>query len=363
MRSEDIQRITASRLRSARACKRLHHIEYDLAIRPVEEQEVLRFGTLVHRSLEAWWRAQLEHRSQDEWLDVALEQLAGADPFDAAKARVLMVAYHVRWKDEPYEVLAVEAEFKTPLRNPETGAKSRTWMLAGKIDAIVRDPRDGLTKVVEHKTTSENIEPGSEYWRRLRMDGQVSVYFDGGAALGHTIDACVYDVIAKPAQRPSQVPVVDEDGAKIVLDRDGNRVRTKDGKKWRETASAADGFILLTRPETPEEYEARLTEAVAAAPEKYLGRGDIVRLEAELDEARYDMWQTAREIREGQVANRFPRNPDACVRYGRTCPFFDVCTGVADLHDPHRFTRLNDAHPELAGSDAEAMPKEEALTP
>ncbi|HEX5659817.1 MAG TPA: hypothetical protein VFX59_21630, partial [Polyangiales bacterium] len=52
-------------------------------------------------------------------------------------------------------------------------------------------------------------------------------------------------------------------------------------------------------------------------------------------------------IREAELANAHPRNPDSCQRFGRTCGYFDVCTGVASLDDPSRFTRVDNVHPEL----------------
>ena len=49
-----------------------------------------------------------------------------------------MTGYHTRWIDDAHEALAIEAEFETDLTNPETGAKSRTFALAGKLDGVVR---------------------------------------------------------------------------------------------------------------------------------------------------------------------------------------------------------------------------------
>lgn len=352
--------MTTTRLKTGRACKRLHHVEYDLGYRPAIDAQELRFGDLLHRGMEAWWRAYKAGLSEDALLDAALAALGvEADAYDRAKAVAMLTGYHYRWKDEQYEVLFIEERFETQLINPETGAASRTWRLGGKVDVIVRDLRDGLTKLLEHKTSSEDITPGSEYWRRLRMDSQVSIYFDGSVALGTPVQEAVYDVLFKPTQKPSQVPVLDDDGVKIVLDANGERVRTKDGKKWRESASSADGYVLQTRLETPEEYQARILDAIAEAPEKYFQRGQVVRLEAELDEHRFDVWQTAKEIREGQVAERYPRNPDACTRYGRTCWLFDVCTGADTLTNAARYRKSQHIHPELALGQTAERPKEE----
>jgi hypothetical protein len=233
-----------------------------------------------------------------------------ADPFDLARAEAMLRGYDARWSEERYEVLAVEAEFRAPLVNPETGAASRTWQRGGKIDAIARDSA-GRVLIVEHKTASEDISPGSAYWRKLRMDGQVSGYFLGADALGFPAEACLYDVLGKVALRPYQP------------------------SKRR------------TEPETPEEFRARCIEAICAEPDSYFRRGEVVRLQAEAEEALFDDWQTAQQMREAQRLGRFPRNPDACMKWGRACDFFDVCAGEGSIDDPSRFRRSEHVNPEL----------------
>lgn len=236
------------------------------------------------------------------------------EPFDLAKAQAMMVGYDSRWGSESYETLAVEVEFRAPLINPETGMPSRTWQRGGKIDAIVRDLSTGRVLIVEHKTSSEDIGPGSTYWRKLRMDGQVSGYFLGAAALGFEAEACLYDVLGKPAQRPYKI------GAKRKAD------------------------------ETPEEYRARVSDAIAAEPFAYFQRGEVVRLAGEMDDALYDDWQTAQQLREAERIGRFPRNPDACFKWGRACDYFDVCTGETTLDNPLQFRR-SVASPELQAAN------------
>lgn len=344
-----MQLLTTSQMKAERACPRLQRIEYGLGYRPILAADVLRFGTLNHDGLEAWWLAAMKGIAGDERLALTLAAVQGeADPFDRVRAEELLRGYHYRWQDEPYEVLAVEQQFEADLVNPATGAKSKLFRLGGKIDAVVRDLRTGQVLIVEHKTSSEDISPGSEYWKRLRMDGQVSIYFAGARTLGHDVAGCLYDVLGKPGLRPSNVPLVDEGGVKIVLDAAGERVRTKDGKKWRESADSASGYVLQTRPETPEEFRGRLVQAISAEPDRYYSRGEVVRLEAELTEWQYDVWRLAQQIREEQRAGFAPRNPDSCVRYGRTCPFFPVCSGEGSLDDATRYRRITQTHEELS---------------
>jgi hypothetical protein len=342
--------LTSTRLKTARKCKREHRIKYELGYRPLHDSEELFFGILIHLCLEAWWLA-VQRGQLAIALDFALGALAKAkaDQWDKARAEAMVRGYDARWSDEAqsYEVISVEQRFETDVINPATGAKSQTWRLGGKLDVLLRDKRDGRARFMEHKTSSEDLSPGGGYWQRLRMDGQVSIYFDGAKALGHDVSACIYDVLGKPQQRPLQVPVLDEHGNKIVLNEKGERVRTGQGK-WRQTADKEQGFALQTREETPAEYLLRIVEAIAANPDKYFGRTEVVRLEAELDEARTDIWAIAKSLREDELSARAPRNPDACERFGRMCPFFDVCTGAASLDDARLFRRSSTVHPELA---------------
>ena len=268
------------------------------------------------------------------------------DAYDLALCEEMLRGYDVRWADQPWEVVSVEQEYRTALVNPETGAASKTWQRAGKIDALVRNRRTGLLYLCEHKTSSEDIGPGSDYWMALTLDPQVSGYYDGARELGYDVVGCLYDVLGKPKLTPKQIPVV-EDGCKVVLDAAGQRVRTKDGKKWRETADAAEGHRLVTRTETVEEYAARVRSAIAEDPDRYYQRGEVVRLEREEWAYRADAWATGKAIRQAQVTGLWIRNPDACKRWGRRCEFFGLCTGTEDASDTTKWTRREWKHPEL----------------
>ena len=312
--------LTNSEMSTRRRCPREHHIAYELGYRPREDAESLRFGRAFHVGLEAWWKGL--------GLDAAIEAATeGTDPYDAAKLRVLLRGYDARWSSERHDVAGVEVEFRAPLINPDSGAASRTFALGGKIDVLLE------RGFVEHKTTSEEIGVGSTYWRRLTLDPQVSTYYAGAKALGHEVDHCVYDVIRKPALRPLRATPEE------------SRKYNKDGRL--HAAQRAED-------EAPEEYEARLTEEVAANPDRYYQRGQVVRLESEEHEARLDAWQLARAIRESEIQGAHPRNPDACMRYGRICSYFDVCCGTASLDDEGRFVRVEHVHQELSAEASNA---------
>ena len=340
-----MQILTNSQRNCYGECPRKHSLRYEQGIAPAHTSEALAFGTLMHEALEAWW---ITHGDLDAAILVLQVEAIKpeADPFRLALARALMRGYHERWAGDlmTMEVVAVELEYRAPLLNPATNGISRTFELAGKIDAIAK-LADGTLAIVEHKTTSESIDPASDYWPLLSIDGQVSGYYLGAQALGYAVETCLYDVIAKPGIRPSNTPILDTDGLKIVLDANGERVRTKDGKKFRESGSSADGYVLQTRPETPEEFEIRLNVNITA---DNFARRLVYRTESDMLDYLSDMWAVAANIREAENANRWPRNPRSCKNYGG-CSFFPICSGMASADDQSQYI-VKPAHEELSMS-------------
>lgn len=379
-RSAVLELLTESRGQVARRCLREEHLRYVEGIVPASTADVLRFGTLWHHGQEAWWRAVGAGRADEAIVDAigALQDHATeeTDAYELARAEVMMEGYDARWRGEQLEVIAVEAEFRAPLLNPETGAASRTFQRAGKVDVIVRDAT-GRVFIVEHKSSSEDIGQGSSFWARLRMGGQAAGYIRGAESLGHQIDGVVYDVARKPDLRPLKAtpvaerqytkpkfkqcpeckkknpaplphsyPVEGDQSQSCQEDPDGGprRICTDPGGRLYATMRDTD--------ETVDEYRERLRAAVAADPDKYFQRGLVVRLEAQLAEADGEMWQLGQTLREHHRLQLAPRNTDACQRYGSTCTYFSICAGEASPDDG-QFRRLSWPHPELTeGHDA-----------
>lgn len=300
---DTLRLISHTELTTFLRCQREHHFRYVVRRAPAETSEALRFGKL--------WSVFLEHREQADWL-AKITPLA-ADAYELARCTALALGYLERWRGESLETLAIEAEFAMPITNPETAHASRTFALGGRLDRVCRDRSTGEVVLVESKTTSEEIGYGADYWRRVStVDPQVSTYYPGARALGFDVARCVYDVARKPALRP--LKATPEEARKY----------TKAGALY---ASQRD------RDETPEEYFERVAAAIAEDPNKYYARGDIVRLERDEREHASDVWHTARLIRESELLNRHPRNPNSCKRFGRYCGYFPVCSGEARIED------------------------------
>lgn len=269
------------------------------------------------------------------------------DAYTQARAKVLLTVYREQWhaKWQGYDILDVESEFRFPLLNPDTESPSRTFDEAGKMDVLVRHRGTQRLAVVEHKTTSESVTPDSDYWDRLRMDTQCSKYFLAASRSGQEVSGVIYDAISKPGQRPCQIPTLDPEGFKIVLDAQGQRVMTKDGKKPRETGDTEKGWVVQGRIETPDEFEARLLKVLRAEPHEYFAQREVPRLDSDILEYMNDAWAMSQQLLYARNKNLWPRNPQACKQFS-TCEFFDLCCGRANV-DGIRFRKREKVHAEL----------------
>ena len=212
----------------------------------------------------------------------------------------------------------VERQFELPLTNPDSGKPSRAFLLAGKIDAIVKMP-DGRLAVLEYKTAGEDISPDSEYWLRLRCDGQISLYVIAARALDFDVATVLYDVTRKPT-------------------------------------------IRLRQNETPQQYGQRLLDDIATRPDFYYARREIPRLEDDLAEYGAEVWQQAQQLLE--VRRRADRLPDPSRAWFRNagrwtcgwCDFAPLCLNGVRVAPgsptPCGFQILSDPNPELEGATA-----------
>jgi len=338
--------LTHTSMQTARACLRRYHYRYNLRLARDREAQALRLGAAVHVGLAAW------SNSDPDYLTKALAGYADvpewADPLaweiEAEIVCRLLQGYAQFYADDPLEYVEIERAFAMPLTNPETNADSRTFHLAGKRDGIVR--WEGRTMVLERKTCSEDICPESEYWLRLRIDPQISLYALAARNDGHNVSGVLYDVIRKPTIRPSQVPELDENGLKIVVDETtGERAMNKNGTPRQ---SAGQGLRLVARTETAEEFGTRLAADILARPEHYYARREIPLLEDHLAEFRDDAWQQGQMLLHCRNRGAWFRNVSRMTC--GYCEFRDLClqsVAVEPERVPAGYVRLDDAHPEL----------------
>ncbi len=297
------KRVSTSELKVYKRCREEHRISYPLGVRPVARPYAFRFGTVFHAGLETWWTTRSVHAALAHADEVADKEDLGV--FERATVEALLIGYDARWAPtaDEYETISVEEGFRLLRPGP--------YELVGYFDGRVRHIPTRRNLVLEHKTTSEEIDPSGLYFRKLAIDDQIGLYIDAAESLGWTTDGVLYDVIRKPTLKPHAATPADK-------------------RKYRKT----DGKLHANQREHDEnrdDYADRLVQAIAAKPDAYFRRYEAVRLESERERARRDIDRLAHEILNVHPEEPQPRTPDNCRRYGRMCPYFDVCTGTAEL--------------------------------
>ena len=350
--------LTHSCMSCAKECPRKYYYRYVCRIVREQHDTPLYVGSLFHEGMETREVPERSDYSYPDWMDD--EDARYKMDTDFAKARAMIRAYFDYWSDDAIEVLETELSFVLKVINPETKRHSRNFVAAGKLDKIVRIPAgllelypDGCKALLEHKTTSDDLDPDSPYWRKLKIDQQISHYFDAANRIGHDLETTVYDVTRRPDIRPKAVPVLDEQGRKIVLDDNGERVwKNKEKDSPRLSADSKKGYVLKTNPETPDQFEERCYAVMIADPDRYFARRDIPRERADIEEFRFELWQQQKMLSERYKNGYWFRDTGACFKWNKPCAYFDICTGGEDVDPDDEYTPLGfefrEPHEELS---------------
>ena len=315
-------KLTSTRLSSLRRCPRLHFFRYEVGLTRIRTATPLRFGSGYHKGMELhalgasdetlFECVLAEYETLPHWAD------ATEWAVERETLKTLLSGHFWRYGQDDLQFLAVEVPFEIPLANPDTGAVSRSFTVAGKIDAIVR-LSDGRLAVLEYKTAGEDIAPDSEYWLRLRCDGQISQYVLAARALGYDVATVIYDVTRKPS-------------------------------------------IRLRQNETPEAFGQRLLADLGERPDFYFQRREVPRLEDELAEYQAELWQQAQALLE--LRRRAAHLADPARAHFRNvskmtcsnCEFAELCLNgvrVDPACPPSGYQVLSDVHPELAAVEVQ----------
>jgi len=329
LETQRAQTLTHSATACFRACHRRYQLRYEYGLRPEGDDLPRRVGTVFMRAVEVAANDEAEPFSE---IEDALE-----DPYEMALVAAMYTGHVNRYSDPSIlfadpEHVAAELEFDMPLINPETGKPTPVWRMGGKIDRIVRID-DGRLAVMEYKTTSMDFAPGSDYWTKLHLDPQLSIYVIAARELGYNIETVLYDVTRRPGLKP------------LKATPEENRKYKKDGTLYANQRDC---------DETPEEYAARVAADIAERPDYYFARIEIARLDADLDECRRDIWAQQQEMRAAQRTGHFYRDPGACFEISRKCDYVAICQNHdLDVRTPDGFVRLEDPHSELSRSPSD----------
>jgi hypothetical protein len=289
-----------------RNCRKAVDWRYLQQLVPLQRDRNLHFGSIIHECLEAWH----QRRDLDEVL-VLIDRLCADRLRDENQHRdwhlatAMMRGYAARYPAEDFEVIALEKNFEGPITNPATGAASRSFVLAGKVDGIVRIGAEHF--ILENKTAGQI---DGNYLEKLWTDFQITIYAHYiEQTMGIPITGILYNVLVK---------------AKLQQGK-GETEEEFEARRAELLAKSKTGKTTAKRklPESDEEFQQRLAEKYAD-PEMfhremlYLSRDRFEVLRAEL-------WELTQAFLEAKRRGIFYQNTAFCFNYQRPCPYFALC--------------------------------------
>jgi hypothetical protein len=317
-----------------RNCRKACEYRYELGLTPRDKDPNLSFGSLIHDCLQLW------HGSGD--LSAVIEHLdracAGRTSDESAHrdwhlARAIMTGYAARYPREEFTVVALEKTFEGPIVNPATGAASRSFILAGKVDGIVRMGDDHY--ILEHKTAS-SID--ADYLERLWTDFQIAIYSHYVEhALGIPITGVIYNVLGKARLQQGK----------------GETEEEYQARRAELIAKSKSGTTTAKRkmPESDEDYQARLVEkyadpAMFHRETLYMSRDRFEILRAEL-------WELTQAFLDARRRGVFYQNTSFCFNYNRPCAYFPICRANGNPNVIENFYTITPPHDELRAAEVE----------
>jgi RecB family exonuclease len=177
--------LSASRVDTFNLCPRKYYYKYELRLAPIEETIDLpiQFGDAIHRALATLYLGTAFDHVQcpcgsfcDYCKARPIQRIAAifleyypADPDDVRDPRTrirgleLIAAYVLKWRRDPFRVLAVEVPFELELTDD--------LKYVGKMDLLVE--QEGLVYPIDHKTTTRT---GYLFDAQFKLSVQITGY-------------------------------------------------------------------------------------------------------------------------------------------------------------------------------------------
>ena len=373
--------LSASAISCLKACPTQYRYKYHMGIRRAEEAEPLRMGNSWHMGqelmylkpgdpcpqcpgrecpvclgtgviddpLDAMARA-LSHRYANLWPGLAKE----TKEIERAMILYALFAYKYHYDEQPVDTITAELPFRIPLIDPRTRKAVPNVVIDGIIDKLVSVSGDP-PEVMEHKSTSNDLDPSSDYWGHLRLDTQTYIYAyaaqrlqaDGllepfGIKADDTaIGSILYDVWKKPGIRPKKLS--QGETAKL-LEHDSYYDREFECK-WNEQSGefSVDGDSVQVERlksgapvirETADMYGCRLFNEINENPTRYFARRSITRTSLDIERFEWELYNIYRTVAAHIEDNAWFHNERECNSYGK-CDYCQFCFTGQEI-DPEK---------------------------
>lgn len=249
-------------------------------------------GTAVHKGLET---GNIEEALK-EFGDVFPNSQEEADALETNKAiiQAMLEGYFERFGRGFHGGTAqTEMKYEIDIINPATGAKSKTFKLAGKVDALIM--QNGRYWLVEYKTAGQ---VGKSYIDKLQLDTQITTYIYGVQRMMNIkIDGVIYRVLRKPT-------------------------------------------IKQTKKENLNQYLDRLIADYKERPEFYFFEEKLYRSQDDLAEFEAELWDLTQDMLKCMRENRWYKNTSRCMDWGN-CEYMPLCCQKPDAMNMYETRIVN----------------------
>jgi len=261
-----------------------------------------------------------------------------------------LFAYKFHYDDDPMEVVAREMPFRIPLLNPDTHKPVPGVFIDGKLDKLIRI--GGAIGVMEHKSTSDAVDPESDYWSHLKLDTQTFIYVYAAQRMqadgllepwkirpsDPPISDILYDVWHKPSIRPKKLSAADTESLISTGQYFGQTFDViwnggDDDGPCGEATMIVDGEPVIVellksgKPvirETPDMYGARLFNDMDERPDYYFGRKSIGRTSDDIEQFERELYAIYQTVEAMRGNDSWYHNEFECTNFGR-CEFTESC--------------------------------------
>lgn len=332
--------LTYSALNTFRNCPRKYKHRYIDNLRPREKADSLSFGSVIHGAIELWYRSVAEPDRLSivrDYIDQQFPDRIGDESQMAAwhLARAMFTGYASRYADEDFEIVEVEKSFIGEIRNPETGRLSQTFVMAGKVDAIVQC-HEGLY-LLEHKTAS-SID--ANYLDKLWTDTQIALYSHYLRGLGYPIVGVIYNVLLKSRLKQS----TGETQAEFEVRHAELAAKNKSGKSTAKRQM----------PETADEFQSRLRDWYDR-PEAF-HREFIYLSEDRLAMLQDEVWEITQQYLDARRRGKWLLNTSNCFSFQRPCEYLSYCQSGFNPNVADNLYDIALPHEELTPTESDAPP-------
>jgi PD-(D/E)XK nuclease superfamily len=295
-------RLSPSSIRAFRTCPQKFRLSYLANLDSDRDEEALRIGGAWAKCHEHYKLALRNPISKTDALNEVLQLLdklyinipPNIDPkvWEAEREMIhrSFAVYQDVYANSQLTSLAVEDRHVFPLFNPHTGLPipESEAVCVIKVDEIVRDeppvdqPSNWRPYILEMKSTSRDIAPGSDYWQSLRLDIQVSFYNFWSRQMWEVNTPVIYDVWRKP-------------------------------------------LLRLKKDESVAEYADRVEAKLRENPPDHFQRHQIARTDKDMEQFQLELWNCYQAMKAMIQRDGFYSNESQCITITGSCPYKKIC--------------------------------------